>query len=374
MVSKISFSIYIFGLLFSIPRIDFASVNANDSIVTHNEKKVKIAGYPAGGYSPETSLEFGALGVVLINPSPSDAGSVARPTTITPYFQFTLKNQFLSAIKSDAYIHNMYYFNANLRYFNYPDLYFGIGNDVSGESEKYTDKFVKFEGRFSRIIARHNFIGLAMHLEYDKLTSFKPGGLLESGTINGSEGGKLFGLGPYYKFDSRNNVLYPTHGLYLETALLFYPHKILNDYSFSNYFFDARYFTTVFSKKDILALQAWFNSTGGNNVPFYVLPRLGGDSRLRGIKHENLYRDRNAYYLQMEGRRDLFWRIGGVLFAGLGGVNSTLSEFQFKDLKFVYGIGGRFRPFKNERLNLRLDIGKGPGSQYALYLGIGEAF
>ncbi len=369
---KFNFSILIFFLL--IPLVYRARASENDSTAAKHERKVKIAGYPAGGYSPETSFEIGALGVLLINPSSADSSVHSRPSTITPYFLFTLKSQFLSAIKSDVYIRNRYYLNANLRYFNYPDLYFGTGNDVNGESERYTDRFIKLEARFSRIISYRNFAGLDLHWEYDKLTAFKSGGILESGSVNGTGGGKLLGLGPYYKYDSRNNVLYPTRGWYLETAIMAYPDKFLNDYSFINFFVDARYYTTVFSKKDILALQAWYNYTGGNSIPFYVLPRLGGDSRLRGIKHENLYRDHNAYYFQLEGRRHLFWRIGGVLFAGVGEVNASLTDFQFKTVRYVFGIGGRFQPFKNEKLNLRLDIGKGPGSQYAAYLAVGEAF
>lgn len=74
-----------------------------------------------------------------------------------------------------------------------------------------------------------------------------------------------------------------------------------------------------------------------------------------GINHENRYRDRNSFYVQAEARRELFWRIGGVLFAGCGNVYSNLSAFQLKAMKYVVGLGGRFRPFKNEKLNLRLD-------------------
>ena len=95
---------------------------------------------------------------------------------------------------------------------------------------------------------------------------------------------------------------------------------------------------------------------------------------MRGIVHENRYIDRNAWYIQVEGRRHLFWRLGGVLFAGIGNVHDRMSGFNPGHLKYVLGIGGRFRPFRNDLLNLRMDIGKGPGDQYGIYVGVGEAF
>ena len=346
----------------------------SDSIQSAKTHAVKLAGYPAGGYSPETSVELGLIGVLLIRSHIDKPGSPIRPSTISPYFLFTFKGQFLSAIKSDIYFRNRYYLNANLRYFNYPDLYFGEGIHVTGESEKFTDQYIKLDAKAARIIGEKTFAGLSLLWEYDHIYNYTPGGSLENGSITGYNGGKSFGIGPFYRFDSRNDVLWPSKGWFVESSAQFFPSGIFNDYSFTSLLVDMRYYTTVFSKNDILALQAYYNFAGGSSVPFYMLPRLGGDSRLRGIDHENYYRDRNAYYFQFEGRRELFWRIGGVLFAGVGGVSRTLSDFRFGDLKFVFGIGGRFRPFKNENLHLRLDIGKGPGSQYGTYISVGEAF
>lgn len=354
----------------------FLSAQSGEADSVHSGKNhvVKLAGYPAGGYSPETSVELGLIGVMLIRDREEASGTRARPTTISPYFLFTFRGQFLSAIKSDVYIRNKYYLNANLRYFNYPDLYFGSGIHVSGVSEKFTDQYVKLDAKTARIIGENTFVGLSLLWEYDHIYNYQPGGSLETGAITGYRGGKIFGIGPFYRFDSRNDVLWPSKGWYVESSVLLFPNKILNDYSFTSFLLDLRYFTTVFSKNDILSLQAYYNYTGGSSVPFYMLPRLGGDSRLRGIEHENYYRDRNAYYFQFEGRRELFWRIGGVLFAGVGGVSKTLTGFRIRELKYIFGIGGRFRPFKNEKLHLRLDIGKGPGSQYATYISVGEAF
>ena len=78
--------------------------------------------------------------------------------------------------------------------------------------------------------------------------------------------------------------------------------------------------------------------------------------------------------MQAEYRRTLFWRLGGVAFAGFGDVAPGLGKFQFDELKYVVGLGGRFQAMKDEKLNVRLDAGISQGGQYAFYLSVKEAF
>jgi outer membrane protein assembly factor BamA len=127
-------------------------------------------------------------------------------------------------------------------------------------------------------------------------------------------------------------------------------------------------------KKNILAFQAAGNFTSGDEVPFYKLQKVGGDSRLRGIENSNLYLDKQSFWVQAEYRRKLFWRLGGVAFVGFGDVAPGLDAFSFNELKYVAGLGGRFQAMKDEKLNIRLDAGVGRGGQYAFYLSFKEAF
>jgi hypothetical protein len=342
-----------------------------DSLKFKDHHLLKIAGYPSIGYAPETSMQFGGVGIFLLNSISEDPVKYHRPASITPFFLFTLKGQFLSSIKTEFFPKGKKYINVNVRYFNYPDSYFGTGNNTTGKPEKFTDEYFKVDGKMAWIMDQHSFAGISFEWAHDHLFGFQNGGILETGKITGSNGGNILGIGPVLRYDTRDNILYPSRGLYIETSGLFYPG---NDYSFSIFQADARYFKTVFSEKNIIALQANINFAQGRKIPFYKLPRLGGESRLRGIEHENKYRDHNAYYVQFEVRRELFWRLGGVLFAGVGNVSQDFSISLFNNLKWVYGIGGRYQPFKNEKLNLRLDIGKGPDTQYAIYFSVREAF
>jgi hypothetical protein len=51
-----------------------------------------------------------------------------------------------------------------------------------------------------------------------------------------------------------------------------------------------------------------------------------------------------------------------------------MKNFSFNSLKGVIGAGGRFKPLKNEDINIRIDAGKGPKNQWAIYFSLNEAF
>ena len=112
----------------------------------------------------------------------------------------------------------------------------------------------------------------------------------------------------------------------------------------------------------------------GGDIPFYKLKAIGGGSRLRGVEHRNLYKGRQSVYFQVEGRQELFWRLGGVLFAGVGQAFDTFDTFSADNYRAVYGIGGRFRALKDEKLNIRMDLGFTDNGQHAFYLSVREAF
>ncbi len=349
--------------------------NQNDSIDGMPSSKIKFAAYPAVGYAPETSLSFGGVGILIFRlPEKDPEAPFHRPSSISPYFLYTLRNQILSAIKSELYITPVINLNHTMRFFNYPDYYYGIGRDSDADRELYTDKFFRFSGDISWSATSRIFLGLRYDWQINQLSGFEQNSTLLRNGIIGTEGGHILGFGPLFRLDSRNDIYYPQKGIYLEFKNLLFPGTFGNDFVFNNLSLDFRTYNTVVSEKNILAFQFYYNQVSGERVPFYRLPRLGGDVRLRGIEHENRYRDKHAYYMQVEGRRELFWKLGGVVFGGIGNVAPSFSESGLREMKFVYGIGGRFRPLRDEKLNLRLDIGKGPGDQYAIYLSIKEAF
>ena len=78
--------------------------------------------------------------------------------------------------------------------------------------------------------------------------------------------------------------------------------------------------------------------------------------------------------MQLEYRQYFWWKFGFVVFAGAGDVASELMKFSLTELKYSYGFGLRFLFNKEEKVNLRVDLGFGNDGTSGLYFGIEEAF
>jgi len=328
--------------------------------------------YPALGYQPETSVQFGGLAVVVLAGKDQSQNSFQRESSLTPYFLYTFRNQVLTAANLDYYFKSGFNLNVTPRFFNFPDLYFGIGNDNDPEiSENYTNVYWQLEGMAFRPWKDIYFFGAAFDFQHNQIKDLVDNGLLANDLPVGVGGGAIVRLGPAFKFDSRDNVIYPTKGYFIGAQTLFSP---LGDFQYSSYILDLRKYLSFKDAKHIFAFQLRANFTVGADIPFYKLPQLGGDERLRGIENASLYRDKQLIYAQAEYRRHLFWRFGGVAFAGVGDVASSMADFQTSSLKYIVGLGGRFAVIPSKKLNIRCDLGISNEGQYGIYIGMREAF
>ena len=337
-------------------------------------KKANFSIYPVLGYQPETNFTFGAVSFIVYDKNPQNE-AYYRPSTISPYFLYTLNNQMLLAIDFDLYFKNGYFLDIKPRFYKFPDFFYGIGNsNVIADEEIYTNKFVRLDGRFMKFVNHKLSAGLKFDFQNNKLYDFDEDGKLIHEDISGTEGGLNSGLGPTALLDTRDNILYPASGIFAKFEINFYSSAFGGDFNYTHFVLDFRKYISVKNEKNILAFQAAANFTSGDDIPFYKLQKVGGNSRLRGIENANLYIDKQSFWMQAEYRRKLFWRFGGVAFAGFGDVAPGLDKFVFNELKYVLGLGGRFQAMKDEKLNVRLDAGIGRGGQYGIYLSIKEAF
>lgn len=361
-------------LFLVLSQLVFAS-DEGEQIDTLDVKKVKFSIYPVFGYQPETRFGFGVIAFFVYNNAGALSDAYYRPSTISPYILYTLNNQMLIAIDFDMYLKRGYYLDIKPRYYKYPDFFFGVGNDNRVEDEEiYTNEFQRLDGRFMKFLNQKWSVGLRFDYQNNNLYDFDEDGQLITGEVFGTEGGLNSGFGPTAQVDTRDNILYPSRGIFARAEINFYSSAFGGDFNYTHYVLDFRKYISIKSEQNILAFQAAGNFTSGDEVPFYKLQKVGGDSRLRGIENSNLYIDKQSFWMQAEYRRTLFWRLGGVVFAGVGDVAPGLHKFRFDELKYVFGVGGRFQAMKNEKLNVRLDAGIGRGGQYAFYLSVKEAF
>lgn len=335
------------------------------------EQKSSFTIFPAVSYAPETSLQFGAAAIWVLK-SKDHGVDFERQSTISPFVLYTLKNQIISAFNLNLFTKKGNLLEGSLRYYDFPDSYFGLGNNNDPDiSEQYRNQYYQIEGRFFRNIKKVLFIGAAWDIQYNSISDLVSGGMLDADKPDGLSGGSVYSVGPAFRYDTRNNSIYPDHGSFISLRSLL---NYLGDFTYTSHVIDARKYFSLWNKENILAIQLQGNVTTGSRVPFYKLPQLGGDERLRGISNASLYRDRQMIYSQVEYRRPLFWRFGMTLFGGIGDVASSYGDFRFKEFKYVAGVGGRLAAIPKDKLNLRVDLGVARGGQFAIYAGISEAF
>ena len=356
----------IIGILILLPF--FATSQQSDS--TENNGSFTIL--PVISFAPETDLQFGVVALWALKNIDTGDSEFLRQSTITPFFVYTLKRQILAVANFDYYTQNGSNLNTSLRFFDFPDSYFGIGNDTDPDiSEMYTNRFFQVEGQYLKPVSDKIFLGAAYDLHFTSILNTVDAGLLESQQPIGIGGGNLLSFGPSFRYDTRDYTVYPTKGYFLASRIVW---NGIGDFDYTTFIADARKYINLKDKKHLLAIQIRTQFTAGNDVPFFKLPQLGGDERLRGIANASLYRERQMMYTQVEYRRPLFWRFGMTVFAGVGDVAYDFDDFELSEFKYIGGIGGRIALIPEKQLNARLDIGIARGGQTGIYIGVSEAF
>jgi outer membrane protein assembly factor BamA len=204
---------------------------------------------------------------------------------------------------------------------------------------------------------------------YEDVSETEDGGIIDSGEVQGSEGGISSGLGIRATWDTRDNIYYTKHGAFFDVGAVYHGGILGSDYDYSLFIFDFRYFLPLFGANS-LGLRARLRASAGD-TPFQAMPRIGGSNLLRGYP-EGRYRDMTSSSLQAEFRSGYLWRLGFAVFGSLGNVAGRLGDLPDAPIRYTLGCGMRVR-LNNENFNLRIDVGFGENTS-GFYLVAGEAF
>jgi outer membrane protein assembly factor BamA len=332
--------------------------------------KPRLTVIPFLYYTPETNVAFGGGGALTFRVGRKKTET--RTSSVWAFGTYTLARQFQIVVKPEIYLsRDSFFLSGNLRYERTPQKFFGIGNDMPASAEEpYIPRVVTVELGVKKRFLGHFFAGIHYGFEQMTMEKVEPGGQLDEGEIPGSRGGLLSGFGVSLDWDTRDAVIFPRKGVYLQFAADTYGAMTGSDFTFTSLKFDFRKYFPV-TAAQVLAVQALFKS-GSGVVPFQKLAFIGGESLLRGY-YRGRYRDKDILALQAEYRVLVWKRIGVAGFAGVADVFPRLAEFRVDRLKYSVGTGLRYMVNKREGTNLRLDMAWGKTS-FGLYFTAQEAF
>ncbi|HEX7853683.1 MAG TPA: BamA/TamA family outer membrane protein [Sphingobium sp.] len=182
---------------------------------------------------------------------------------------------------------------------------------------------------------------------------------------------KIVSIGPSFTFDSRNSSLNPRKGVYVTGTWLFGAKFLGSDFDQDKMQIGVNAYFPL-GKNTVLGVRKQLCSVS-SNAPFYDLCMFGQQGDLRGYE-TGRYRDGATWALQAEIRQHLFWRLGMVAFAGVGGIaDSSKDIWKHSTVLSSGGAGLRFLASKRNNVNVRFDAAYGKDG-FAFYFGIGEAF
>ncbi|WP_430813566.1 BamA/TamA family outer membrane protein [Carboxylicivirga sp. RSCT41] len=341
-------------------------------LVSMEKGRHSLIFYPMAGYSPRQGFHIGVMPVWRIKPAAEIECEYYRPTTIAPSVKFSTTGMYEFELDALGFTKNRWMFISKFQYLYLPDEFYGIGNQVKNPpySEFEINRF-KFKSEILKGLNAKWFVGVSIDINNDDLTNIE--GDLLTPDVMGYYGGWANGVGPGFAFDSRNDQLYPSRGWFVLFASSYYSKAFGSDYEFLTTTLDVRKYISLKGNESILAFQTYLSGAEGD-VPFYKLSFLGGSRLLRGISHPYRYMDKHVWYAQGEWRKHIWWRLGGVLFAGTGKVSPQFMDAPLKDLHMVMGGGLRFKVLPDEGLNFRIDFGRSNHGDTGVYFTIREAF
>ena len=116
-------------------------------------------------------------------------------------------------------------------------------------------------------------------------------------------------------------------------------------FSFNKLDIEVQQYIPFLMNKRVIALRAHTTITDtdpGQEVPFYLMPTLGGTRDLRGYNYTR-FRDLNMILLNVEYRAELWVAMDLALFFDAGKVVADRRDLNFDDLATDFGIGLRVK-------------------------------
>ncbi len=324
---------------------------------------------PVVSYKPETSWGFGigAKWLFKFKHATQDTRTSNMPIAAL----YTLKKQVvISSGYTVFFNHENWMLKGNIGYSNFPQQYYGIGNNTSKKNEELFEyQNILFEPLLLKRIVGKLFLGGGIRYNNIWDMKYEKDKLLDQNKPLGYDGSVSAGLEFAATYDNRDNVLNALTGALYEFRHAVYGEN-LGGLPFQLTKLDLRQYFKLSKRNDVLAFQGYGYFSDGR-APLGELAALGGSDLMRGY-YKGRFLENNMLAAQMEYRFPVLNPVGMVVFVGAGEVYHQISDLRLKNVKVGYGAGLRLKIVKSENLNIRFDVAK--GEKFNFYFGIAEAF
>ena len=322
---------------------------------------------PVVAYAPETGLQLGVAVVAVWSPS---LRARARPSTALLTAVYTVKHQYTLSLWTDRWSRgDRWHVTGEVGLTRFPSGFHGIGAAATDSSEPYTPQTAYLTASVQRRLGRQVYIGAGYAIRHTRMVETAPGGLLAAGTIVGSRGGTEAVVTLEGILDTRDALYMTRRGAYLRLAGGAAGAAVGADHAYRRLTGDVRAYRAV--GPAVVAAQLFVDATDGA-VPFELLPRLGGQSLLRGYT-EPRFRDGAMGAGQVEVRAPVAGIFGAAIFLGAGTTAPSFADLSRGVVRVTGGVGTRILLDRAAGLQLRLDYAWARGGG-AFYVAAGDAF
>ena len=303
---------------------------------------------------------------------------ISRISSVSGSISYTFLNQSIINVTPKIFLgNNKWYLYSNFNLRNYPDLYFGIGNQPNNTILSYTNRNISLTLQPQYIISKTFFVGMelgfnANNVKVDPENERKMLDAVALYGVSGWEPYHITSVGLTAAYDNRDNQFHPQQGGFSKLVISGSKAGNLSSYSYLATTLDIRKYWRI-ATNHVLACQLYYDHIlGQGDVPFQTLGTIGGRDLFRGFR-QGMYRDKIMYVLQTEYRFPIYKRLKGSVFASTGDVLNT-ENARITPLKVAFGGGLRFR-LNDARVHLRLDVAQNNfGDKLQVYITATEAF
>ncbi len=320
-----------------------------------------VLAVPVVNHSPETDWVFGAAMQGYFRLPDQERTSIVQLDGA-----WSLSRQWYLNASGTLYVgkrsHWILAYNVGWR--NYPDTFYELGNTFRHKPDTtYTSRRLRATLQPLYVLPRNWAIGPDLQYLYEE-TGLCP-------TIS------MIGAGVALQFDDRDVVYYPHSGLFFKVVATHFESLNSNWQRMERVQTDLRHYIPLY-KELIFAWQVRTEWALGKKTPFPMLPTLGGQDLVRGVR-ANMFRDDALLALQTELRIPIYRMLRATVFAGVGDVYN-LDHWRWATPKVGYGMGLRLT-INKAKVNIRADIARNNTDKawnkwesYSFYLTATEAF